>query len=83
VYNIAGGSRTTVLEVIALLGRLLGMRVELRHEEVARGDARDTGGDIAKAQRDLLYAPEFELEAGLAAQVDAVRASMVTPPAAA
>jgi UDP-glucose 4-epimerase len=68
VYNVAGGSRTTVLEVIEILGRLLDVQLQVEHEEVARGDARDTRADTSKAAHDLDYSPAFALEAGLAAQ---------------
>jgi UDP-glucose 4-epimerase len=67
-YNIAGGSSTTVLEVIEILERLLDVRLDVQHEEQARGDARDTSADTSKAAGDLAYAPEFDLETGLAAQ---------------
>jgi UDP-glucuronate 4-epimerase len=71
VYNVAGGSRVTVLEILDILGRALGMPLDVVHEEAARGDARDTSGDTSKAARDLGYAPSVSLEEGLAAQVDA------------
>jgi UDP-glucuronate 4-epimerase len=72
VYNVAGGSRTTVLEVLSLLEHLLGAPIGVEHEATARGDARDTSGDTSKAARDLGYAPSVSLEEGLAAQVEAV-----------
>jgi nucleoside-diphosphate-sugar epimerase len=75
VYNVAGGSRTSVLEVAALLERLLGLSVQLEHVDAARGDARDTAADTSKAARDLGFSPDFPLERGLAAQVAAVRAT--------
>jgi nucleoside-diphosphate-sugar epimerase len=68
VYNIAGGSRTTVLDVISILERLLETSLDVRHEDRARGDARDTAADTTKAKRDLDYSPRFDLEAGLEAQ---------------
>jgi nucleoside-diphosphate-sugar epimerase len=71
VYNVAGGSRVTVLEILDILGRVLGTPLDVVHEEAARGDARDTSGDTAKAARDLGYAPSVSLEEGLAAQVEA------------
>jgi UDP-glucuronate 4-epimerase len=71
VYNIAGGSTTTVLEVIATLERLMGVSFDVRHEAKARGDARDTSGDTSKARRDLGYTPMLSLEEGLAAQLEA------------
>src|SRR3954452_18097090 len=71
VYNVAGGSRFTVLDVLGLLGRILDGRVEVVHEEAARGDARDTSGDTTKAARELGYVAEVTLEEGLTAQVEA------------
>jgi nucleoside-diphosphate-sugar epimerase len=71
VYNVAGGSRVTVLDVLGMLGRILGAPVDVVHEEAARGDARDTSGDTTKAARELGYVAEVTLEEGLAAQVEA------------
>jgi nucleoside-diphosphate-sugar epimerase len=68
VYNVAGGSRTTVLEVIEILERIFDVRLDVQHDESARGDARDTSADTTKAARDLGYAPGFRLEAGLREQ---------------
>jgi nucleoside-diphosphate-sugar epimerase len=73
VYNVAGGSRTTVLEVIDILERLLAVEFDVRHEGGAVGDARDTAADTSNAERDLGYSPEFTLEAGLTAQCEAAR----------
>jgi nucleoside-diphosphate-sugar epimerase len=61
----------TVLDVLGMLGRILDAQIDVRHEEAARGDARDTSGDITKAARDLGYVPGVSLEEGLAAQVEA------------
>jgi nucleoside-diphosphate-sugar epimerase len=69
--NVAGGSRVTVLDVLAILGRIMDCEVEVEHGSAARGDARDTSGDTAKAARDLGYLPSVSLEEGLTAQVEA------------
>jgi nucleoside-diphosphate-sugar epimerase len=71
VYNVAGGSRVTVLDVLGMLGRILDMPIDVQHEEAARGDARDTSGDTTKAARELGYVARVPLEEGLAAQVEA------------
>jgi UDP-glucose 4-epimerase len=71
VYNVAGGSRVTVLDVLGMLERILDLPIEVLHEEAARGDARDTSGDTTKAARGLGYSPSVSLEEGLAAQADA------------
>jgi UDP-glucose 4-epimerase len=70
VYNVAGGSRVTVLDVLGMLGRILDTEIDVRHEEAARGDARDTSGDTTKAARELGYVPSVSLDEGLAAQAN-------------
>ena len=47
-YNIAGGAQATVLEVIEILGELLGRGLPVRHLPPVPGDARHTGGDTAR-----------------------------------
>jgi UDP-glucuronate 4-epimerase len=70
-YNVAGGAQATVLEVITILGELLGRDVPLRHLPPVPGDARHTGGDIEKARGDLGYAPQTGLREGLEQQIAA------------
>jgi UDP-glucuronate 4-epimerase len=70
-YNVAGGSQATVLEVLEALSGLMGRELEVRHLEAVPGDARHTGGDTAKARRDLSFSPETALAEGLARQVEA------------
>jgi UDP-glucuronate 4-epimerase len=67
-YNIAGGNQATVADVIEILGELAGGEVAVEHTEAVRGDARRTGADTTLARRDLGYAPEVSLEAGIARQ---------------
>jgi UDP-glucuronate 4-epimerase len=69
VYNIAGGSQATVLDVLGALRELIGREVEVRHLPAVPGDARHTGGDTAKARGDLSFVPETALAEGLPAQV--------------
>jgi UDP-glucuronate 4-epimerase len=71
VYNVAGGSQATVLEIAAVLGDLLDRQVAVTHRPPVPGDARRTGADIAKAGRDLGYAPRVGLRDGLQRQLDA------------
>jgi UDP-glucose 4-epimerase len=71
VYNVSGGSRVTVLDVLGMLERILDTPVQVEHEAAARGDARDTSGDTTKAERELGYVANVSLEVGLTAQVDA------------
>ncbi len=73
VYNIAGGTQATVLDVLEILGSLLGREVRREHLPAIAGDARRTGADTASARRDLGYAPQVSLEAGIEKQLDAQR----------
>jgi UDP-glucuronate 4-epimerase len=76
-YNIAGGSETTVLEVLDILSELLGRPVARRHLDAVPGDARRTGADTTLAARDLGYVPGTSLAEGLRAQLEAAQASAV------
>jgi UDP-glucuronate 4-epimerase len=71
VYNVAGGAQATVLEVIEILGELLGRIVPVRHLPPVPGDARHTGADIEKARGDLGYTPRTGLKEGLSKQIAA------------
>jgi UDP-glucuronate 4-epimerase len=71
VYNVAGGARASVLDVIDALHSALGRSLEARHEATAPGDVRQTGADTAKARRDLGFEPQVSLERGLRLQVEA------------
>ncbi len=70
-YNVAGGAQATVLEVIEILGELLGRGVPVRHLPPVPGDARHTGADVEKARGDLGYAPLTGLRDGLSRQIAA------------
>jgi nucleoside-diphosphate-sugar epimerase len=70
-YNIAGGAQATVLEVIEILGELLGRGLPVRHLPPVPGDARHTGGDTGKARGDLSYVPQTGLREGLSEQIAA------------
>jgi nucleoside-diphosphate-sugar epimerase len=65
VYNIGGGSRVSVLEVLDLVGRLTQRPVQVNREDAQKGDMRDTFADTSRAQADLGFRPRFSLEQGL------------------
>lgn len=74
VFNIAGGSRVGLRQVIETMATLSGRDAHIEYEETARGDVRDTYGDITLARRLLGYAPTVALREGLAAELDYLRA---------
>jgi UDP-glucuronate 4-epimerase len=69
VYNIAGGSETTVNDVIGVIGELTDRPPRVEYQEAMKGDARRTGADISRARADLGYEPQVDLREGLARQV--------------
>jgi nucleoside-diphosphate-sugar epimerase len=70
VYNLGGGSRTTVNEVIGTVGRLAGREPRVDRREVQKGDVRHTAADTGAARREIGFAPRVSLDEGLARQVE-------------
>jgi UDP-glucuronate 4-epimerase len=69
VYNIAGGTQTSVREVIETIGELTGAEPQVENREPVAGDARRTGADTSRARQDLGYSPSVDLREGLSRQV--------------
>jgi UDP-glucose 4-epimerase len=67
-YNIGGGSRVTVNEVIDMIGRVTGRAVRIERGPTQKGDMRDTYADTSLARGDLGFAPSVSLLDGLAAE---------------
>jgi UDP-glucose 4-epimerase len=70
VYNIGGGSRTSVNETLELLARIAGRPLNVQRHSGQDGDVRDTGADTRRARADLAFSPEVSLQAGLAAEFE-------------
>lgn len=69
VFNIGGGSRVSVLEVLRVLERLMGKPLRLKHEQIQKGDMRHTYADISRAKEHLGYAPRVSLQEGLQEEI--------------
>jgi UDP-glucose 4-epimerase len=68
VYNIGGGSRVSVNEVLAMIARVTGRPPRVNVDSAQKGDMRHTYADTSRAREDLGYAPTVGLEQGLAAE---------------
>jgi nucleoside-diphosphate-sugar epimerase len=68
VYNVGGGHRITLNELLAAIERTSGRPIARRYEPPAPGDPRDTSADTSRARRDLGYAPRTDLMSGLRRQ---------------
>ncbi len=67
-YNIGGGSRVSVNQVLEIIGRIAGKPLDVRREAPQKGDMRDTFADTTLARADLGFAPAVSLEKGLEAE---------------
>ncbi|MBG1242199.1 NAD-dependent epimerase/dehydratase family protein [Nostoc sp. NZL] len=65
IFNIGGGSRVVLAEVLDTIEEIVGKPIKRNHIEKAMGDARHTGADVSKAQRILGYQPQVSLKEGL------------------
>jgi UDP-glucose 4-epimerase len=68
VYNIGGGSRVSVNEVIQMIGRVAGRQPLVSADPAQKGDMRHTYADTGRARTDLRFAPTVNLEQGLTAE---------------
>lgn len=69
-YNVAGGKAYSLLDMLEILGRILGVEPKPRHVELRPGDVRHTRADIGAAERDLGHHPSVDFEEGLRRTVD-------------
>ena len=68
VYNVGGGTRATVNEMLGAVQRVTGVELDVRYGPAAPGDVRSTWADSRRAVRELGYSPRTGLEEGIAAQ---------------
>jgi UDP-glucose 4-epimerase len=67
-YNVGGGSRVSMNQVIEIIGRIAGRPLDVRREPAQKGDMRDTYADTTLARTDLGFAPSVTLEQGIEAE---------------
>jgi UDP-glucose 4-epimerase len=70
VYNIGGGSRVSITEVLDLIARITKRPLDIRREPPQKGDMRDTSADTTRARADLGFVPSATLESGLTAECE-------------
>lgn len=68
VYNIGGGSRVSVNQVLQMMGRVSGRRPIVVLDAAQKGDMRHTYADTSRAHADLGFVPAVGLEEGLTAE---------------
>jgi len=73
VFNIGGGSRVVLANVIDTMEQIVGQPIKRQHIDRAIGDARHTAADVSKAQKLLGYQPQISLAAGLSQEWQWIR----------
>jgi UDP-glucose 4-epimerase len=68
VYNVGGGSRVSMNDVLAMIGRVSGRQPLVTIDPAQKGDMRHTYADTWLARIDLGFDPKVGLEEGLAAE---------------
>jgi len=77
VFNIGGGSRVTLNQVIRQLEEITGQPARTVRRSAQAGDARDTYADCAAARQELGFKPQWTLQAGLESHVTSLQQAMV------
>jgi len=75
VFNIGGGSRCSVNEVLRSLEAIVGRPVHRQAHPSQPGDVRHTWADTTRARDQIGFAPRVPLQVGLTRQVEWVQAS--------
>jgi UDP-glucose 4-epimerase len=70
IFNISGGTPTSVNALAETIGRLLGKPVERRYLPARPGDLRNSWADVSEARRLLGFESQVELEEGLQRTAD-------------
>lgn len=70
IYNVGGGNRTTVNELLRTIGEVLETEVRIEHAPRIAGEARATWADLGRAERELGYRPRVGLREGITSQAE-------------
>jgi nucleoside-diphosphate-sugar epimerase len=82
VYNLGGGSQTSVREILETISELAGRELNVTYSHREHGDVRDTSADTSAARRELGFEPATSLRTGLAAEFGWMKETLAQPPAA-
>lgn len=69
IYNIGGGTQSTVNQILAQIENIVGKKLNVNRQARQSGDARKTSADTTRARQELKFAPSVTLEEGLKREV--------------
>jgi UDP-glucose 4-epimerase len=70
IFNIGGGNRINVSELINNLEDITGKKVVVNYIEKQRGDVKNTLADVEKVKNLLKWSPKVEIKDGLTNYID-------------
>lgn len=73
VFNIAGGTSVTLLDLVNELNQLTGQDLRPQHQPARSGDIRDSAADLTLARCDLGFEPQVSWREGLRQTLDFYR----------
>jgi nucleoside-diphosphate-sugar epimerase len=73
VYNVGGGERVALHEVLRLVETVTGRPLRIERQEAQKGDMRDTFADTTAARRDLGFRSTVPLAEGLLREWEWIR----------
>jgi UDP-glucose 4-epimerase len=76
VFNVACGERTSLLEVVDIIGDVVGKKIAPKHEPARVGDIKHSLADIDKAKRVLGYTASVRFREGINRTVDWYRKTL-------
>ena len=65
VFNVGGGSRKILREILASMEAIVGKRARIRYRDVEKGDVPHTWADISRSREEFGYNPRTPVEEGL------------------
>jgi nucleoside-diphosphate-sugar epimerase len=68
VYNLGGGSRISINEVLQMLSQIMNAKIDITYAEKQKGDMRHTFASTERAKTDFDYNPRIALKEGFTAE---------------
>ena len=68
IFNLGGGTESSVLNAIRIVEEISGQKAKLRTFERQKGDVRHTRARLDSAREKLQYCPKISLQEGLSRQ---------------
>ncbi len=76
IFNIGGGHVVSMNEVISIVEKATGSRINIERKHTERGDVRRTGADVSRSKSILAFSPRYDIEEGILRQVRFVQEHM-------